>query len=191
MVLPGAVLFPGAMLPLYIFEPRYRLMLARALEGDRIFAVGMPAGEDGGSGVFPVGGAGIVRACVANVNGTSNLVLQGFARVRFLDWSDTEPHPSATVEELSSVPGSASASTALRKEILTMLRKLAAKGGNFPEHFVSILEQPCPPGEFADTASACLVADPAVRQRLLEELDVARRLEIVAAYLTHLLAPLG
>jgi len=41
MTLPNATLFPQALLPLYIFEPRYRQMLADALHSNRLFAVAM------------------------------------------------------------------------------------------------------------------------------------------------------
>ena len=41
MTLPSATLFPQALLPLYIFEPRYRQMLADMLKSDRMFSVAM------------------------------------------------------------------------------------------------------------------------------------------------------
>jgi hypothetical protein len=43
-------------------------------------------------------------------------------------------------------------------------------------------------GQFSDMAASCLVGDPAVRQRLIEELDSTHRLEVLAAYFTHLFA---
>src|SRR4051812_9414207 len=39
--LPGIVVFPGTPAPLHIFEPRYRAMVADALEGDRMIAIPM------------------------------------------------------------------------------------------------------------------------------------------------------
>src|SRR5438128_1642589 len=87
MPLPGAVLFPHALLPLYIFEPRYQEMLQHALEQHRIFCVTLikpscpewHAPED----FFHVATAGLIRACVGRDDGTSNLILQGLHRVRF------------------------------------------------------------------------------------------------------------
>lgn len=138
--------------------------------------------------VFPVGGAGIVRACVANSDGTSNLVLQGLSRVRFLSWAETEPFPLATVSTMDSTPGPVAASAALRKEVMKLARQMSGGNGSVPAHLLEILAQATSVENFADTSSAWLVADPVVRLRLLEELDVSRRLEIVAAYLTHLIA---
>ena len=42
MTLPNAILFPQALLPLYVFEPRYRAMLKESLENQRMFAVALP-----------------------------------------------------------------------------------------------------------------------------------------------------
>ena len=46
MVLPGVTLFPNALLPLYIFEPRYREMLEEALGSARIVAMAMPIDDE-------------------------------------------------------------------------------------------------------------------------------------------------
>lgn len=81
MVLPNAILFPHALLPLYIFEPRYRRMLADVLADQRLFCVAMR--QPGGKRETPVeiGGLGLVRACVHNADGTSHLFLEGLCRV--------------------------------------------------------------------------------------------------------------
>jgi ATP-dependent Lon protease len=81
MVLPNAILFPHALLPLYIFEPRYRRMLADVLADQRMFCVAMR--QSGGTRETPVeiGGLGLVRACVHNADGTSHLFLEGLCRV--------------------------------------------------------------------------------------------------------------
>jgi ATP-dependent Lon protease len=170
------------MLPLYIFEPRYRLMLARALEGHRMFAVGLC--EDGQ--VAEIGGAGVVRACVGNEDGTSNLVLQGVCRVRFSEWSDAYPFPDARVEPLTTIKGDSALAKALRREILDLLEGRGGGESLLPAHVFAYLER-CEEAEvFCDLASSCLVADAPVRYRLLEEEDLVKRLEILAAYLSAL-----
>src|SRR5438093_11960926 len=89
MPLPGAVLFPHALLPLYIFEPRYREMLAHALAHERMFCVALlqpdRAQWQSEEHFFEVGTIGLIRACVDRGDGTSNLILQGLQRVRFVD----------------------------------------------------------------------------------------------------------
>src|SRR5688572_24639966 len=80
MTLPGVTLFPQALLPLFIFEPRYRKMLKDVLQGTRMMAVAMQKPEALREVPSEVAGIGFVRACVTHEDGTSHLVLQGLAR---------------------------------------------------------------------------------------------------------------
>ena len=102
MALANAVLFPHSLMPLHIFEPRYRDMLAYTLDGDRMFSVAlMKKGIEEAAEIddlCPVAGVGLIRACVGNENGTSNLVLQGLARVRLVAWRQETPFKIAKVE---------------------------------------------------------------------------------------------
>ena len=86
-VLP-TVLFPGALLPLHVFEPRYRQMAARCLETDKRFGVLYHDGERWGPFALREGGIG----CVAEIvrfqplpDGRSLLLTQGLERFRIVD----------------------------------------------------------------------------------------------------------
>src|SRR6185436_17665412 len=81
MTLPNATLFPHALLPLYIFEPRYRQMLSDALRSHRMFAVAMQRPGNTRETPAPVAGLGLIRVAVKHGDGTSHLILQGLARV--------------------------------------------------------------------------------------------------------------
>lgn len=179
MVLPGAALFPGSLLPLYIFEPRYRLMLARALEGDRMFAVASSKGED----ISPIGGCGFIRACVGNKDGTSQLVLQGVQRVRFAGWDQIEPYRIATVEPLNSKNPCAPEAAELARELREFCSSLENQGIEFPSNFDEFLNQADDPGALGDLVGSTMVPDPELRQQLLEELDVPTRLKGLLACL--------
>src|SRR6201989_1199745 len=106
MPLPGALLFPHALLPLHIFEPRYQQMLEHALREQRMFSVAhikpqrsqWKTTED----FFHVAGVGLIRACVGRNDGTSNLILQGLRRVRFTGFEQNGPFPIARIEPLES-----------------------------------------------------------------------------------------
>src|SRR5437764_10381421 len=106
MPLPGALLFPHALLPLYIFEPRYRQMLEHALSKHRIFSVALmkPDRSDWESPAdfFQIAGVGLIRACVERGDGTANLILQGLERVRFTSFEQATPFPIANIERLES-----------------------------------------------------------------------------------------
>src|SRR5215212_8838359 len=85
MTLPNATLFPQALQPLYIFEPRYRQMLAEALQTNRMFAVAMQKPGNTRERPAPIAGLGLIRVAVKHSDGTSHLILQGLARVELED----------------------------------------------------------------------------------------------------------
>lgn len=178
MLLPGLHLFPGSLLPLYIFEERYRVMLEDALEAHRMFAVG--ARRAGGEG-SEIGGLGIVRACVRNDDGTSNLVLQGLTRIRFRRWRDQFLYPSALIEPVPSQPNPGNA--ALRKKVLGLCLRLPEQGVVFPAAFDEHLRSISEAGLFSDVLAASLVQEADLRQELLEETSVRRRLGLLQNYL--------
>src|SRR5947208_10509883 len=83
MTLSSAILFPQALLPLYIFEPRYRRMLSDTLNSHRMFSVAMQRPGRTRETPCAVAGLGLIRASVSRKDGSSNLVLQGITRVEF------------------------------------------------------------------------------------------------------------
>src|SRR5437667_8938066 len=104
MPLPGALLFPHALLPLHIFEPRYREMLKHALAHHRMFCVALlkpHCAEWNSTGdFFHIASVGLIRACVERSDGTSNLILQGLERVRLSAFQQEAPFPIAMIEYL-------------------------------------------------------------------------------------------
>jgi len=179
MILDAAPLLPSSYLPLYIFEPRYRRMLAHALESERLFAVASRGSKQAGAH-REIGGLGIFGACVSNSDGTSNLILQGLARVKFTAWSKRDGYPLADISILESEALDSPENSALQKEILGLMRRAA---NQIPDHLFAMLAEAPDSSIFSDLAAAAIVAEPALRQRLLEETHVGRRLEILAAYL--------
>ncbi len=85
--LPSTVLFPGVFLPLHIFEPRYKQMVTRALEGDRIIGMTLlvPGHEDDYDGrppIFPVGCGGLITHVERQQDGRFNMILRGLDKFR-------------------------------------------------------------------------------------------------------------
>ena len=192
MVLPEALLFPKALLPLVIFEPRYREMLALALEQDRMFAIApMKPGISEAASVddfHHIAGLGLVRACVAHEDGTSHLILQGLARVRFTGFTQEEPFRRAEIEELRSEPVDAEAGESLSAKVLQLCAQLRANGLAVPEAFDEQLAQVIDPAIVADMVAHSFVRSAAHRQQVMEELCVGERLRLVIRYLSAELA---
>jgi Lon protease-like protein len=106
--LPGVVLLPGTLLPLHIFEPRYRAMVADALDGERTIGMTMWApgaeGEAGEPRIHPIGGAGEIVESERLEDGRYNIVLEGRFRFRVLDEAPPAPYRIARVVEVPSRP---------------------------------------------------------------------------------------
>lgn len=81
MILEDLILFPQMMLPMFIFETRYKDMLKESLDGSRMFCVARQRLDKSEECPEQVAGIGLIRAAIDHDNGTSHLVLQGLARV--------------------------------------------------------------------------------------------------------------
>src|SRR5205823_13839692 len=118
MPLPGALLFPHALLPLHIFEPRYREMLKHALAHHRMFCVALlkphRAEWNSTGDFFDIASVGRIRACVERRDGTSNLILQVLERVRFSAYQQQAPFLIAMIDFLDT-----EFTTAVEPETLT------------------------------------------------------------------------
>jgi Lon protease-like protein len=105
--LPGVVLLPETLLPLHIFEDRYRAMVADALRGDRTIGMALlrPGGERAAEErIYAIGGAGEIVESEELEDGRYNILLQARFRFRVLGESAAGSYRVARVEEVPSVP---------------------------------------------------------------------------------------
>jgi len=187
MPLPGAVLFPHALLPLYIFEPRYRQMLEHALQQHRIFCVTLikPSCPDwhAPEDFFHLATAGLIRACVERGDGTSNLILQGLYRVRFTGFKQEKPFPIASIDAVESRDPTTVETEALGTKVLELYSSLKHERRELPAKLDRYLSELHDLEMLADLMASTFVSDPLRRQRLLEERSVNQRLRFLIRYL--------
>jgi Lon protease-like protein len=188
MPLPSALLFPHALLPLYIFEFRYRQMLKYALAHHRMFCIALikPGCADWQSTAdfFHTAGVGLIRACVERGDGTSNLILQGLERVRFRDFEQETSFPIATIDSLESDSASSVETEALAAKVLELYSSLKGDGQRqLPPKVDRYLSDLSDPEMLADLVASTFVSDPLHRQRIMEELSTNRRLRLLIQYL--------
>jgi Lon protease-like protein len=187
MPLPGAVLFPHALLPLYIFEPRYQEMLEHALQRDRMFSVALikpscpewQAPED----FFHFATVGLIRACVGRGDGTSNLVLQGLHRVRFSSFEQETPFPVARIDIIESESKATVETEALGEKVLELYQKLKRDGRQLPPKVDRYLAQLGDLEMLADLIASTFVDDSLRRQKMLEESSLNQRLRLLITFL--------
>ncbi len=188
MILPQATLFPHSLLPLFIFEPRYRSMLNWTLENHRMFCVAPTQSSDGAEEFLEalprIGGLGVVRACIANSDGTSHLILQGLARVELLSFRQRLPFPTAEIRAVNETPVDAKEGAKLVRQIRQLSAQLREQHNlQLPEdvnHQLAALDDPSVLG---DLVARAFIDDASERQSLFEERDVAERLRLLIRWL--------
>jgi Lon protease-like protein len=187
MPLPGAVLFPHALLQLFIFEPRYRKMLEHALQRHRMFCVTLikPSCPDwhAPEDFFHRATAGLIRACVGRSDGTSNLILQGLQRVRFTSFEQEKPFPIACIDSVESRDPTTVETEALGAKVIELYGSLRHDRRQLPAKLDRYLSELHDLQMLADLMGSTFVDDPLRRQRLLEERSLNQRLRFLITYL--------
>jgi ATP-dependent Lon protease len=189
MTLPNTVFFPQALLPLHIFEPRYRQMLRDVLATNRLFAIAQldPIRAQNSDQLEPlhhIASVGIVRACQKGENDTSNLLLQGICRVEVKAIVREEPYRLIAVQPITTTAGTHHAELeGLRLEVMRLLNLRRRLGLALPKGMTQFLESIDDIDTFADIAVFNLCDDSTIKQQLLETLETRRRLQLFAATL--------
>lgn len=207
MTLRSATLFPQALLPLPIIEPRYRRMLADALRADRMLAIAMQRPDRARETPCAVAGLGLIRVSVDHPDGTSHLVLQGLARVELGKKVQQRPYPVHTIRPLRSARSESVATEALVAKVHELVDERIALGG-LPLPFTGAKNSPKskPPGlagpqsvsandilkylhgvpdadQLADRISCALLPGAEERQAILETVELEPRLRRLIHFL--------
>ncbi len=203
MTLPNATLFPQALLPLYIFEPRYRQMLADALHSNRMFSVAMQRPASTRESPSPIAGLGLIRVSVAHRDGTSHLILQGLARVELQETLRYKPYRIQRIRPLKTPPCDNVRVDALVAKVRELLEERIDLGLPFrnqmmapargesngspaavsPKQMLNYLDSITDPAQAADLVSCAVLPGPAERQTILETVDVEARLRRLIHFL--------
>ncbi len=185
--LPNLVFFPHVMQPLHIFEPRYREMTADALATDRLIVLALlrPGWEpnyDGKPAIYPVACLGQIVAEQMLDDGRYNLLLRGLSRVRVQEEvAQGKLYRSARVELLEDRP--AAEGKAARNLLARTIADWIPDKGPVREQFRNLLRSQLPLGPLSDIVAFTLSLELEVKQRLLEELDVGRRVTLLLKHL--------
>ncbi len=196
--LPRVVFFPGSRLPLHLFEPRYRALIADCLaNGPHAMAIALlaPGWETHYAGrppIHEVAGAGRIVAHERLADGTYNVLLDGVARVRLEELAAGElPYRRAHATALEAPESEQPVSRADLTALVSAASAIAAEVRRAHGAFSLGIEPGDPPGQLADTIADRLVADTAHRQAILEAVDVPARVRLVTATLAEILAVVG
>jgi uncharacterized protein len=183
--LPDVTFFPHTLLPLHVFEARYRAMVIDALERDRRLAVvklqpGYEAGYAGKPAVHPVAGLGEIVSCERLATGRYNILLRGECRVRLEDElpSDTL-YRVVRARRLADAEPAGDAMPALTR-MRAACRSLLSALQRPADLLDPALAEGQAAGVIADRVAAAVLPDADLRQSLLETLDADARVKRVA-----------
>jgi ATP-dependent Lon protease len=184
--LQQAVLFPGALLPLHIFEPRYRAMIRDVLDGHRALAVVLITDsnrldEHGHPAIASVAGVGTLIDHAELPGGRYNILLRGRARVRLQELPFVRPYRRAAATVLEPPPGHVS--QADLSALLSTATAFAAMVRERHKSFDFLIPRGSPAPTIADLCAHHLVLDARERQAILEMLEPAARVRRVAEVL--------
>lgn len=177
--LPNVVLFPNVFLPLHIFEPRYREMVADALRGDRIIGMvllkpGWEGEYEGRPAVYPIGCAGLATHAEPLPDGRYNIILRGLQKFRILDEDDRRAYRLARIETIVEVPhdgdGDRETVREARRQLEALLRPRLERAGAD-----ALMPAAMPDEDLINALSQYLELEALEKQALLERAGVLDR----------------
>lgn len=176
--LPQAVLFPGAVLPLHVFEPRYKAMIRDCLASHRALAVVQitdPSKRDehGHPAIAGVAGAGVIVDHAELSEGRFNILVRGQARVKLEELPFEPPYRRARATVLVTEDEGAP-----ERDVSALMSNAAAFVALVRDRdrdFEFRLPKGILPGALADICAHHLVIDAAERQSILETLPLQER----------------
>lgn len=177
--LPNAILFPRARLPLYIFEPRYKQMVDDALRADRFISVTLLAKQDETALPAEICGLGQITDVERLPKDEKNIVLTGLVRVKLLKQVDAQPYIKAEVALLSERQPTPSKHEELFGRMRDSVKEwlFRMRTGNIRQ--LAELGGCRTTSELCDFFGAYLLDDHTTRQKLLSELNVAKRAALI------------
>jgi len=197
--LPGMVLFPGALLPLHIFEPRYREMTRDVLESTKILAMasvnnsindGLPGSRPP---VLPIVGLGRIVAAEETRDGRFYLVLKGIARARIAEeYPPVVSYRQIRAKILPDTKPSDPATIHINEKLLVNLcDQIAAELPKDGQELRKMIRESASPGECANIAAATLIHESDKRYALLENCDPSSRIEQTIEQIAGILSRLS
>lgn len=188
----GLVLYPGVMLPLHIFEERYRRLVRDLLDmqdGSRLFGVigikaGRDAGADGIIALHDIGCTAELRYAEVYADGRYDIIVTGMERFRLLEAEAAEPM-QGIVDVLPDLQSERSASLAVRvgRLFVNYREALIAAQGVQEGGLDEVPNLPDDPGELAYLVAASMILDMTDKQQLLEATSVDDRLRLLVTLL--------
>ena len=178
------VLFPFMLAPITVGREASLRALDAALNGDRLIAITLQHDTDieqpTPEQLHPIGCAAAVMRMMRAADGTAQIIVQGLSRVHLKDFTNTDNILRARIEPISDSVERNTTVQALMNNLLGTFNRIVELSPVLPEDAFAAAQQQNEPGKLADFVASTLNIEPNIRQDLLDELDVQKRLERVS-----------
>jgi ATP-dependent Lon protease len=188
--LKDTVIYPHIVAPLLVTEDPLIKLIDDALAGDRIVAVftakegveeEVPKPED----LYETGSAVAVARMFKLPDGKMQLLVQGIARIKAIEYTQTQPYLKAKIERLDDVLEDTVEMEALARNALNLFRQIVNLAPYLPEEIYIAAMNVNEPNDLSDFLAANINLDTKQKQEILEELDVKERLRKLTIFLNH------
>lgn len=184
--LSTVVFFPNTLLPLHIFEERYRDMIKDARESEKLIAMALlkPGWEKSyyeKPEIFHIAGIGRIVNCETFEDGKSNIVLYGLKRIKILETVDDKSYRRAKVELLDNKTDEDNAE--LKEKILYSISNWNDMLDDEHKKFRIRVNTALSLGKLTDILASVLITNVFEKQKYLEELNVDKRAEMIITFL--------
>jgi ATP-dependent Lon protease len=181
------VVFPGTVMPLNVGRPKSKALLDEVMPGEKIIGVCTQKNAEVEDPQYPdlhsVGVACVILKLFKLPDGNQSIIVHGLARFRLLSLEQTDPFATGRIEVLEDtlVPGPSL--DALVASVRQQANRVIELSPNTPDEAQQVLNSITNPSALADFLAANLQADTIDKQQMLEELDVEKRLRMIASKL--------
>jgi len=187
--LPNVLLFPNMVLPLHIFEERYKRMVSDCLQGDRLlglFLLQQGWDEEGSTPTpYDVGGMGRITRAVRYPNGSMDIILSGLARVHVLRYVQQKPYLIAEIEMWPDEPDDSEGMEALTRRMVGLFeRYVIAKVGEEHE-LLKNLKMLASPVDLLHLVVSNMPLDVHQKQEILNLRPIDERITMMITFLSQ------
>jgi ATP-dependent Lon protease len=185
----GNVVFPLALVPLVVAQPRSVRLVDDVMRRDRLLALVAQRSEaaevPGPADLHRIGTAGLVRQLARAADGTLRVIVQGIERVRLLDFTATEPYPIARVEPDPDRTEPGVEVEALRQAVVDLFGRLVKLTDGLPDELAATAEALADPRQVVYLVATAAPLSGEARQQILELDPVGAKLRRLVELLQH------
>src|SRR3954471_15972827 len=185
----NVVVFPGTVMPLNVGRQKSKNLLDEVMPGEKLIGVVTQKNGEAEEPAYPdlntVGVAATILKLFKLPDGNQSIIVHGLTRFRLMELTQTEPFLMGRVEVIEDAGEPGPEVEALVNSVRQSANRVIELSPNTPDEAAQVLNSITNPSALADFLAANLQADALEKQKMLEELNVEKRLRMVASHLAN------